>query len=183
MSNMQDTYKAEVVPKLQRDLGIANVYAVPALTKIIVSTGVKQALSEKKNFEKVGNVLVQITGQKPKVTKAKKSIASFKLRQGDELGLVVTLRGKRMYDFFEKVVSVVLPRLRNFHGIDKKHFDGRGNYSLGFSEYTVFPEVDPGKVDMVQGLVITIVTTAKDDNKGYALLKHLGMPFRKEGNQ
>lgn len=141
--------------------------------------GVKDALSDKKNIEKAIEVLGQITGQKPKITKAKKAISTFKLREGDEIGLMVTLRGKRMYDFFQKLVGVVLPRLRDFHGVPTKSFDGRGNYSLGFAESLVFPEIDPGKIDKIQGLEITIVTTAKDDKEGFALLKSLGMPFSK----
>lgn len=171
--------KEELVLKLQKELGIKNPMAVPRLSKIVVNMGIKEALSDKKNIERGISILAQITGQKPKVTKARKSIASFKLREGDEIGLMVTLRGKRMFAFFEKLVGVVLPRLRDFHGVSKKSFDGGGNYTLGLSEYTVFPEVDLSKVEKVQGLEVTIITTAKNNEEGYTLLKVLGMPFKK----
>ena len=158
---------------------IKNPMAVPALSRIVVNMGVKDALIDKKNIEKAKAVLTQITGQKPKVTAAKKAIAAFKLRIGDEIGLVVTLRGKRMHDFFTKLIAIVLPRFRDFHGVKKESFDGHGNYTLGFPESAVFPEIDPGKVDRIQGLEISIVTTAKNDKEGYTLLKALGMPFAK----
>jgi len=177
--NLQERFNKEILKKLQHELGIKNVNAVPKLTKIVINMGVKDALANKKNIEKSMEVLTQITGQKPKVTAAKKSIATFKLREGDKVGLVVTLRGKRMYSFFEKLVNIVLPRLRDFRGVSKKSFDGRGNYSLGFSEDTVFPEIDPGKIDRLQGLELTIVTKANDNKEGEALLRELGMPFIK----
>lgn len=179
MNDLKDKFKKEVAKKLKEELGIKNPMAVPMLSKIVVNMGVKDVLSDKKNLEKASLVLSQITGQKPKITKAKKSISSFKLREGEEIGLMVTLRGKRMYDFFEKLVKVVLPRLRDFHGIKKTSFDKHGNYSFGFSEYTVFTEIDQGKVDKIQGLEVSIVTTAINDDHGYALLKILGMPFQK----
>lgn len=178
MSNLHNKYKSEIVPKLQKELGIKNTMAVPRLSKIVVNVGMKDA-SDKKVLERISSVLSQITGQKPKVTTAKKSIAGFKLRQGQPIGVMVTLRGKRMYDFFEKVVSVVLPRLRDFRGVRKTSFDGKGNYSLGFSEYTVFPEIDPGKVESLHGLEVIVTTTADTNEKGYALLLALGMPFEK----
>lgn len=177
--NLEEKYKKEILKKLQEDLGIKNVNAVPKLKKIVVNMGVKDALSDKKNIEKGVEVLSLITGQKPKVTAAKKSIASFKLREGDKVGLMVTLRGKRMFDFYEKLVSIVLPRIRDFRGVPTKSFDGRGNYTLGFSEDTVFPEIDAGKIDRIQGLEITIVTGAKTNQEGEALLRALGMPFVK----
>lgn len=180
MNTLQQTVKTEIMPQLQQKLGIKNPMAIPYLTKIVVNIGVKDALADKKNVEKVHLVLAQITGQKPKITRAKKSIAGFKLREGDQIGVVVTLRGKRMYDFFTKLVSVVLPRLRDFHGVSQKGFDGAGNYTLGLSEYNVFPEIDPGKSDRIQGLEMTIVTTARDNKSGYALLSALGMPFVKQ---
>ncbi len=180
MNQLQQTYITEVMPKLQKDLGIQNVMAAPRLSKIVINMGVNDALTDKKSVERMSLVLGQITGQKPKVTTAKKSIASFKLREGDKIGLAVTLRGKRMYSFFHKLVAVILPRLRDFHGISRKSFDGHGNYSLGFSEYAVFPEIDPGKVERVQGLEVVIVTTARDNKEGIALLEALGMPFVKE---
>ncbi len=165
---------------LQKKLGIKNVMAVPKLSKIVVNIGVKDALSDKKSIEYVGLILEQITGQKPKVTSAKKSIATFKLREGDKIGVMVTLRGNRMQDFFRKLVTIVLPRLRDFHGVDPKQFDGRGNCTIGFSEYIVFPEIDPGKIDKMQGVEISIVTSSKDDNEGFALLSAAGMPFKKD---
>lgn len=179
MATLRKKFKEELVTKLQKDLSLKNIMAVPALSKIVVSIGVKEALSDKKNLERSSAVLTQITGQKAKITKAKKSIATFKLREGDEIGVVVTLRGKRMYDFFEKLVSIALPRVRDFRGISRNSFDGRGNYTLGFSESNVFPEIDPGKLEKNFGVGITIVTTAKNDEEGRALLTALGMPFKK----
>ena len=177
--NMQEKFEKETVGKLQEILGIKNSHRVPKITKIVLNMGVKDALTDKKNVEKAQVILGKIAGQKPKVMKAKKSIATFKLRQGDEIGLVATLRGKRMYDFFEKLVSIVLPRLRDFHGVSEKSFDGQGNYTFGFSESIVFSEIDPSTVDKVQGLEVTIVTTARDNREGFELLKALGMPFIK----
>lgn len=165
--------------QLKEKLAIKNLNAVPKLAKIVLNMGVKDVLSDKKNLEKAALILSRITGQKPKVTKAKKAISTFKLREGDEIGLVVTLRGKRMYDFYEKLANVVLPRLRDFRGVSRNSFDGRGNYTLGFSESTVFPEIDPATVDRAQGLEIVIVTTAKDNKEGFDLLENLGMPFEK----
>lgn len=178
MSNLKQHVNEHVVPKLQKELNLKNPMGVPRLLKIVVSMGLKDALGDKKNLERGKEILTLITGQKSKVTKAHRAIASFKLRIGDEIGLMVTLRDKRMYDFFEKLVTVVLPRVRDFHGISKKSFDGQGNYSLGFAESTVFPEVDPGKIEKIQGVEVTIVTTAKDNKEGFALLKELGMPFK-----
>ena len=158
---------------------VSNPMAVPQLQKIVVNIGVRNAVGDKKGVEVVGDILGQITGQKPKITKAKKSIAQFKLRQGEKIGLMVTMRGKRMYDFFEKLVNVVLPRIKDFHGVKKTSFDPRGNYTLGIIEYSVFPEIDTGKIDRIQGLEISIVTTAADKKGGEALLTALGMPFQK----
>lgn len=177
--NLMDMFKKKLAAKVQESLGIKNIMAVPKLSKIVVNIGVKDAISDKKNVEKASAILMQITGQKPKVTKAKKSIATFKLREGENIGVMVTLRGKRMYDFFKKLTGVVLPRLRDFRGVSTKQFDGKGNYTIGFSEYIVFPEIDPGKIERIQGLEVTIVTTAKDDKEGIALLEILGMPFIK----
>lgn len=178
MSSLQNKFTTEIMANLKKELGIKNSMAVPKLSRIAVNIGVKGALVDSKNIEKASAALAQITGQKPKVTRAKKSIASFKLREGDTVGVMVTLRGKRMYDFLEKITSIVLPRLRDFHGVDINQFDSRGNYTLGFKEYTVFPEIDPGKIDKIQGLEMTVVTTAKDKKEGIALLKALGMPFK-----
>ena len=179
MNNLEEKFKKELAKDLQKELGIKNPNAVPVLKKIVINMGVKDALSDKKNIDSASETLSLIAGQKPKVTKAKQSIASFKLREGDEIGLLTTLRGKRMYDFYQKLTTIVFPRLRDFHGVKKNSFDRHGNYTLGFSESTVFPEIDPSKADKIQGLEISIVTTATNDEQGYALLKALGMPFVK----
>ena len=180
MTDSQNIDKNKKIQELQKELGIKNPMAIPTFSKIVINMGVKDALADKKNIEKANVILMQITGQKPKITKAKKAISGFKLRQGDQIGLVVTLRGKKMWDFFTKLVSIVLPRFRDFHGVSKKSFDGHGNYTLGMSESTVFPEIDPGKLDKIQGMEISIATTARNDEEGYALFKALGMPFAHE---
>jgi len=174
-----EKYNKEIIKKLQEELNIKNVNSVPALSKIVINMGVKDVLADKKNLERGQEIMSVITGQKPKVTKAKKSIATFKLREGEKIGLMVTLRGKRMYAFFEKLVNIVLPRLRDFRGVSIKSFDGRGNYNLGFSEQIVFPEIDPSKMERIQGFEISIVTRSKDNKEGKALLEALGMPFQK----
>lgn len=179
MESLAIKYNTKIKADLKKELDIKNVHAVPALKKIVVNMGIKDALADKKNVEIATKVLAQVTGQKPKVNKAKKSIATFKLRQGDKIGVVVTLRGKRMYDFYEKLVGIVLPRIRDFRGVPLKSFDGRGNYSIGFAESTVFPEIDPAKIEKVQGIEITIVTSARTNEEGEALLRALGMPFSK----
>ncbi len=179
MNPLHEKFKKEIAKKLQEELKIKNIHSVPMLKKIVVNMGVREVLSEKKNLEKGKEIMSQITGQKPRVMKSKKSISSFKLREGDEIALIVTLRGKRMYDFYQKLVSIVFPRFRDFHGVKKESFDGNGNYTLGFAESAIFPEIDPSKVDKIQGLEVSIVTTAKDNEKGYQLLKALGMPFKK----
>ncbi|MFH1186798.1 MAG: 50S ribosomal protein L5 [Candidatus Levyibacteriota bacterium] len=178
--NLQQRFTKEITNDLKKELGVKNSMAVPVLSKIVINMGVKDALLDKKNIEKASVFLAQIAGQRPKIMKAKKSISTFKLREGDKIGLSATLRGKRMYDFFEKLTSVVLPRLRDFHGVKTTSFDKRGNYTLGFAESTVFPEIDPARVDKIQGLELTIVTTAKDNKEGLSLLKALGMPFKKD---
>lgn len=172
-------HKKEIEKKVREKLGIKNPMATPRLSKITVNMGVKNAVADKKNVEEAAEILGQITGQKVKITKAKKSIASFKLREGEPIGVMATLRGERMYDFFQKLVAIVLPRLRDFRGVSGRSFDGRGNYTLGLSEYTVFPEIDPGKVNKVQGLEVCVITTAKNNEEGMALLTILGMPFEK----
>lgn len=181
--NMQnllyEQYNKEISKNLQKDLGIKNLNAVPKLSKIVINMGVKDATSDKKNLEKGAEVLALISGQKPMVRKAKKSISSFKLREGEEIALMVTLRGKRMYDFYQKLTGIVFPRFRDFHGVRNESFDGKGNYTIGFTESTVFPEIDPSKIDRIQGFEVSIVTTAKNNEEGYKLLKALGMPFRK----
>lgn len=165
---------------LQKKLDTKNVMAVPKLTRIVVNMGVKDASSDKKNMERALKILATVTGQKPKTTKAKKSIAGFKLRQGEPIGAMVTLRGKRMYLFFDKLVSIVLPRIKDFRGVKRTSFDDQGNYSLGFAEYSVFPEIDPGSVEKIQGLEVVMVTTAQNKEQGTALLEALGMPFTKQ---
>lgn len=182
MTNLRKKYKEEIIPKLQKELEIKNPLDIPSFSKIVINTGVKSALIDKKKLQEIATVLGQIVGQKPKITRAKKSIAAFKLREGEEVGLVVTLRGKRMYDFYEKLVNIVLARLKDFHGVKRTSFDSRGNYTLGFAEYSVFPEIDLGKIDpniSRQGLEITIVTTAENKKEGIALLEAMGMPFVK----
>ncbi len=180
MDNLMTRFNTKIVNELKNDLGIDNFFAVPRLKKIVVNIGIKDALSDKKNIDNAVAILSDITGQKPKINAARKSIATFKLREGDKIGAATTLRGKRMYDFYEKLVSIVLPRLRDFRGVSVRSFDGRGNYSLGFSEATVFPEIDPSKIERNQGLEITIVTSASDNKQAQGLLKALGMPFEKE---
>jgi len=177
---LKEQYKGELGKKLQEKLKIKNPMALPHLEKIVVNMGVKDAVADKKNIEKMGSALAIITGQKPKVTKAKKAIATFKLRQGDPIGLVVTLRGNRMYAFYDRIVKIVLPRIKDFRGVSRKSFDGRGNYTLGLHEYSVFPEIDPASVEKLQGLEIIFVTTAGDNKTGITLLESLGMPFTKE---
>lgn len=179
MSNTQKELQKNITAQVQQKLGIKNIMAAPRLSKIVVNMGVKDAVLDKKNIERAVAIISQITGQKPKIARAKKSIATFKLREGDQIGVVVTLRGKRMSDFLTKLINIVLPRLRDFRGVSKKQFDGRGNYTLGFSEHMVFPEIDPGKVEKAFGLEIVIVTTAKDNKEGLALLEMFGMPFMK----
>jgi large subunit ribosomal protein L5 len=183
MSDLRKKIKDEIIPGLKKELGIKNSMAVPSLSKIVINMGVRNALADKKAIEIASEALTAIVGQKPKVAAAKKSIATFKLREGDKIGLVVTLRGKRMYDFFEKLVNVVLPRLRDFHGVKRNSFDEKGNYTLGFTELSIFPEIDMGKMDtslIGQGFEVSIVTTANNRNEGFLLLSSLGMPFQKE---
>ncbi|OGH13820.1 MAG: 50S ribosomal protein L5 [Candidatus Levybacteria bacterium RIFCSPHIGHO2_01_FULL_38_26] len=182
MNVLEDKFKKEIIKDLQKKLIVKNVMDVPRLVKIVINMGVRDALADGKNVDKASTILTQITGQKPKVTLARRAIAGFKLREGDKIGLVVTLRGERMYVFFEKLVNVILPRLRDFHGVKKESFDRSGNYTLGFTENYVFPEIDPGKIDSSlarQGFEITIVTSAKDEKEGFELLKALGIPFMK----
>ncbi len=180
MTDLQKKYKEEMIPELQKKLSLKNPMSVPRIAKIVVNMGVKDAVADKKNIEKMAAIMSQITGQKAKVTKAKKAIATFKLRIGDPIGLVVTLRGARMYDFFDKIVKVVLPRIKDFRGVKRTSFDKTGNYTLGLYEYSVFPEIDPGSVEKLQGMEIVIVTSAKTNQESLALLEQMGMPFTKE---
>lgn len=181
--DIQKKFKEELVQKLEKDLGIKNPMAVPHLEKIVVNMGVKDAVTDKKIIEKMSAALSQITGQKAKPTKARKAIAGFKIRQGDTIGLVVTLRGKRMYAFYDRLVKIVLPRLKDFRGVPRGSFDGRGNYTLGFHEYSTFPEIDPASVERLQGMEMIFVTTAPDNAQGFALLEAMGMPFAKEAKK
>lgn len=178
MARLKEKYKMEVAGALAKEFGIKNPMAVPKITKIVVNMGLGEASSNAKILETATEELKAITGQKPVVTKAKKSIAAFKLRQGMNIGAMVTLRGDRMYEFLDRLISVALPRVRDFRGVSAKAFDGRGNYTLGVREQLIFPEIDFNKVDKTRGMNITIVTTAKNDEQARSLLKQLGMPFR-----
>jgi len=179
MTNLEEKYRQEIRPKLVEEFGLKNVLAVPSIEKVVLNIGLGQASQDKGLIEKAAEDLKTITGQKPKVNKARLAIASFKLREGDPIGLMVTLRGKRMYAFLEKLFKIVLPRLRDFKGVANSGFDGRGNYNLGLSEQIVFPEIDYAKIDKIRGLQITIVTNAQDDQKAKRLLEELGVPFEK----
>jgi large subunit ribosomal protein L5 len=171
-------FEKEVAPALLKELELKNAMAVPRLNKIVVNMGMGEATQNSKILDPAVNELGQITGQKPIVTKAKKSIAAFKVREGQAIGTMVTLRGDRMYEFFDRLVSMVLPRVRDFKGVSTKSFDGRGNYTLGLHDQLIFPEISYEKVDKLKGMNVTIVTTAANDNQARTLLKHLGMPFR-----
>ena len=171
-------FKTEVAPALMKELDLKNPMAVPHLNKIVVNMGVGESTQNAEILYPAVNDLGQFTGQKPVVTKAKKSIAAFKVRAGQPIGAMVTLRGDRMYEFFDRLVNVVLARVRDFRGVSTKSFDGRGNYTLGLHEQLIFPEIDYAKVDKLKGMNITIVTTARNDDQARALLKHMGMPFR-----
>ncbi len=171
-------FEKEVAPALQKELELKNPMAVPRLHKIVLNMGVGEATQNAKILDPAATELGQITGQKPVITRAKKSIAAFKVREGMPIGVMVTLRGDRMYEFFDRLVNVALPRVRDFRGVSTKSFDGRGNYTLGLRDQLVFPEIDYAKVDKLKGMNVTIVTTAKDDNQARALLKQMGMPFR-----
>lgn len=175
---LQDYYKKEIVPKLMTDLNIKNVMRVPKLDKIVVNSCLAEAVTDAKILDLAGKELAQITGQKPSIRRAKKSIAAFKLRQGIPIGVRVTLRRKRMYEFFNRLVNVALPRSRDFKGLSPRGFDGRGNYTFGITEQIIFPEIVHDKVDKARGMNITLVTTARDNKEGLTLLKALGFPFR-----
>ena len=171
-------FEKEVSVALMKELELKNPMAVPRLNKIVVNMGVGEATQNAKLIDPAVNELGSITGQKPVVTRAKKSIAAFKVREGMPIGAMVTLRGDRMYEFFDRLVSIVLPRVRDFRGVSTKSFDGRGNYTLGLHDQLIFPEIDYAKVDKLKGMNVTIVTTARSDDQARQLLKHLGMPFR-----
>jgi len=175
---LKTRFAKEVAPVLMKEFDRKNPMAVPHLHKIVVNMGVGEATQNAKVLDPAVNELTQITGQKPVVTRAKKSIAAFKVREGQPIGAMVTLRGDRMYEFFDRLVNVVLPRVRDFRGVSTKSFDGRGNYTLGLHDQLIFPEIDYAKVDKLKGMNVTIVTTAGSDDEARSLLKHLGMPFR-----
>jgi large subunit ribosomal protein L5 len=180
-SVLKERYTEEVVPALKKVLNVTNIMQVPRVTKVVVNIGVGEALDNAKALDAAVGDLTQITGQKPVVTKARRSIAAFKLREGRQIGVKVTLRGERMWSFLDRLMNIALPRVRDFRGISPDAFDGRGNYTLGLREQLVFPEIEYDKIDKLRGLEITIVTTARTDDEGRQLLQLLGMPFRKEG--
>jgi large subunit ribosomal protein L5 len=178
-SRLEEKYLTELAPQLKARLGYDNIMKLPRLRKIVLSIGLGEAVQEPKALEAVEKDLTTISGQHPVTTRAKKSISAFKLRAGMPVGMMVTLRGKRMYDFFDKLVNVVLPRFRDFRGVSRDSFDGRGNYSLGMKEQIVFPEIDYDKVERIRGLEVTVVTTATNDDEARTLLELMGMPFRR----
>ncbi len=178
MPRLKELYREQVVPALQKELGYQNVMQVPRLEKIVVNIGMGEALQNAKALDAAVRDISVITGQRPVVTRARKSIAGFKLRAGNPIGVKVTLRGDRMWDFLDRLCNIALPRQRDFRGVSPDSFDGRGNYSLGLREQLVFPEVDYDKIDKIRGMEITIVTTAQTDEEGYHLLRLLGMPFK-----
>ena len=176
---LKERYQNEVRKRIQDEFGIKNPMAVPKIEKVVLNMGMGEAISNAKLLDTAVEELSTITGQKPVVTKAKKSIASFKLREGQSIGTMVTLRGEKMYEFLDRLINIALPRVRDFRGVPTKSFDGRGNYTLGVRDHLIFPEIDAGKVDKSKGMNITIVTTAKDDEQARSLLRELGLPFAK----
>src|SRR5436189_3005185 len=178
MARLKDRYQKDIAPAIAKEFGIENPMAVPRLNKIVLNMGMGEAIANAKVLDTAVEELKAIAGQKPVITRAKKSIASFKLRQNMPIGVMVTLRGEQMYEFFDRLVSIALPRVRDFRGVSPKAFDGRGNYTIGIREQLIFPEIDFNKVDKLRGMNISIVTTARNDEQARALLKSLGMPFR-----
>jgi large subunit ribosomal protein L5 len=179
-ARLRDKYLKEVLPALMKEFSLKNPMAAPKLEKIVVNMGVGEATQNAKLIDPAVSEIQQIAGQKPVVTKAKKSIAQFKVREGNPIGVMVTLRGDRMYEFFDRLVNIALPRVRDFRGVPTKSFDGRGNFTLGVRDQLIFPEIDYSKVEKMKGMNITIVTTAGNDDQARALLKHMGMPFRQQ---
>lgn len=177
-ARLKEKYQSEVVPALQQEFKYGSIMQVPRLEKVVVNIGLGEAIQNPKALEAAVGDLTAITGQKPVVTRAKKSIANFKLREGMAIGAMVTLRGNAMYEFVDRLVSLALPRIRDFRGVSRRSFDGRGNYSLGLREQIIFPEIEYDKVDKLRGMEVALVTSATTDDQGYALLKRLGMPFR-----
>jgi large subunit ribosomal protein L5 len=180
MMRLEEKYRNEVVPALMKSLGLDNIMQVPRITKVVVNIGLGEALDNPKALDYAVQDIATITGQKPIITKARKSVAAFKLREGRAIGVKVTLRGDKMWAFLDRLMNVALPRVRDFRGVSPNAFDGRGNYTLGIREQLIFPEIDYDKIDKVRGMEITIVTTARNDEEGRQLLTLLGMPFRKE---
>ncbi len=178
MARLKDLYKSKIVPALQEKYKYKSTMAVPKMQKVVVSMGVGKAVQDKKFMELAQRDLTMIVGQKPLICRAKKSVSNFKVRQGDQTGLKVTLRGLRMYEFMDRLINLAIPRVKDFRGLSPNSFDRKGNYSLGMSEQTVFPEIDPAKVESAQGMNITFVTTAMTDDEARELLKLFGMPFR-----
>jgi len=180
MARLHDKYKNEIIAKLKEELGLANALAVPRIDRVVVSMGINNAHQDRKKLDEAVKHLATITGQQPKITRAKRSIAGFRLREGMEIGCCVTLRRQRMYEFLDRLIAIALPRVRDFRGLNPKAFDGRGNFSMGLTEQLVFPEVDPDKAHNIQGMNITIVTSADTNDTGLALLKAFGLPFKKD---
>lgn len=181
-ARLHTEYKSDIIGKLKKDFKFENDLAVPKITKIVVNAGVGEAVSDRKVLDDVAGNIAAITGQRPVLTKARKSISNFKLREGMPIGCKVTLRGKIMYEFLDRLINLALPRTRDFQGVSDKGFDGRGNYTLGISEHSIFPEIDTDNLERIHGLDITFVTTAENDEQAYQLLKHFGMPFVKRNN-
>lgn len=179
MVRLKELYKSKVVPELTKEFGYENPMAVPRMKKVVISMGVGRAVQDKKFLELAQNDLMMITGQKPFVCKAKKSVSNFKVRQGDKTALKVTVRGERMYEFMDRLISLAVPRVRDFRGLNPNSFDGRGNYSMGLTEQSVFPEINPAKIEFQQGMNITFVTTANTDEEARGMLALFGMPFKK----
>src|SRR5437016_4279831 len=180
MARLMERYQKEISPKLSEKLGRKNVLSLPRLKKIVVNMGVGKALQDKNRMEQSAEQLTQISGQRCQITKARVAISAFRLREGNEIGCRVTLRGKRMYEFLDRLISVALPRIRDFRGLNPKSFDGNGNYTIGLSEQMVFPEIDPDKVNFSQGMDITFVTSTRSDDEARELLREFGMPFVRE---
>jgi large subunit ribosomal protein L5 len=179
MNRLKQQYQEELVPVMMKELNLENIMQVPRISKVMVNVGLGEALDNPKALDAAVGDIIQITGQKPVITKSKKAIANFKLREGRSIGVKVTLRGERMWSFLDRVINIVLPRVRDFRGVSPDSFDGRGNYTLGLREQLIFPEIEYDKIDKIRGLEISIVTTAPDDDQARLLLQLLGMPFRK----
>ncbi|MCE2803817.1 MAG: 50S ribosomal protein L5 [Gemmataceae bacterium] len=178
MARLLEKYRSEIVPVLAKKLGRTNVNSLPKLQKIVLNMGVGKALQEKSRMEQAAEQLGQIAGQRPQVTKARQAVSGFRLRQGNEIGCRVTLRGKRMYEFLDRLINLALPRIRDFRGVNPRSFDGNGNFSMGLTEQAVFPEINPDKITFTQGLDVTIVTSITKDDEARELLRAFGMPFR-----